>query len=412
MAAAFTEVLLEPVCKYTGTAQRRFNCVVYIWIGVSWLCRNQQYKGKETGEKNTVRIVLVSYGIQEYDGRLKELVKLASYLGELRLLCCSATKQDGLYYVDQKMYLRKRTYYGYLKYVLRACKGERADILLVDNLFAALPALLTRRKLRASFTIQDVRELYLFRKSHGTGKFFTFFERKLMRKADVVLAANQERAEIMHRENQLKRMPLVFENIRFLEGEEDETAYAEKYKGVFHYRFNIVSTSGLFMERDSDKLILAMKELPKDFGLFFVGKSSEKDLVTCRDILNKEQISNVHVLGRVPMSELKYIVRQCQIGAVHYHKRDDNNMYCASGKIFEFLHEGLPIVTTENPPLKNFCDATGTGIADDSFFKGIMKLADNYARYQERVEEYIKTISPDKYNQDKAKEISIALGLQ
>lgn len=359
-----------------------------------------------------MKIILISYGIKEYDGRLNELAKLASNLGELRLLCCSATRQDGLYYVDQDLYLSKKTYYGYLKYVLRACKGERPDILLVDNLFAALPAILVRRKLRASFTVQDVRELYLFKKTHGTGRFFTFFERKLMRKADVVLAANQERAEIMHRENQLNRMPLVFENIRFLEGEEDETVYAEKYKGVFHYRFNVVSTSGLFMERDSDKLILAMQELPKDFGLFFVGKSSEKDLASCRDILNKNQISNVHILGRVPMSELKYIVRQCQIGAVHYHKRDDNNMYCASGKIYEFLHEGLPIVTTENPPLKNFCETTGTGVADDSFFKGIMEIADNYAMYQERVGKFIQTICPDKYNQNKAKEISIALGLQ
>ena len=356
-----------------------------------------------------MKILVISYGVAEYDGRLQELIRVAENLGQVELCCCTKTAKEGLFDVDGE-YLSAKTYLGFCRYVLKKSRGKKFDMLFADNLFAAPPALLLRLLKRPKYLVQDVRELYFAEKMYGSSRFFAKFERRLMKNADVVLAANEERAEIMEREFKLKKRPMVFENIRFLSGDFDEVELQKKYEGVFRYSYNLVSTSGLFMARDTDKLIASMKNLDDRFGLFFVGSSKESDVKRMREIMEEHGIQNVHLIGKVPMAELVYIVRQCQIGLVHYHKRDLNNKFCASGKIYEFLHEGLPIVTTENPPLKNFCDAYGIGIADDGFSKGIRTVAESYGAYQTRVREFVSCISVEEYNRAVAETIKAELG--
>ncbi|MBQ7038207.1 MAG: hypothetical protein IJN61_03755 [Clostridia bacterium] len=356
-----------------------------------------------------MKILLVSYGTIEYDGRLQELVRVAEHLGEVTLCCCAKEPTDGLCAVGNSA-LTMKTYCRYLRYVLRRTRGKRYDMIIADNLFAAPPALLLRFLKRPRYLVQDVRELYFAEKMRGKGKVFAVAERVLMKKASVILCANTERAEIMHREFGLKKQPLVFENIRFLSGEYDKTELDKKYEGVFRYPFNLVSTSGLFMERDTDKLIESMKNLDERFGLFFVGNSSDADVRRMNEIMEEYGIERVHLIGKVPMTELLYIVRRCQIGMVHYHKRNLNNHYCASGKIYEFLHEGLPIVTTENPPLKSFCDEHKVGLADDGFSGAVMAIAERYDEYQARVKAFADTVSVDAYNREVAASIADELG--
>lgn len=357
-----------------------------------------------------MRILILSYGIIEYDGRLQELIHMMENLGQVELCCCTKTAQEDHYKVGAD-YLSGKTYLGFCRYALGKAKGKKYDLILSDNLFAAFPALLLRLWKRPKYIVQDVRELYFAEQMHGKGKLFAWFERKLMKKAHVVLCANEERAQIMHRQFGLKQCPMVFENIRFLAGDYDEAKMDKKYEGVFKYPFNLVSTSGLFMERDTDKLIESMKDLDDRFGLFFVGNSSEKDIAQMNRIMQEHGIKNVHLVGRVPMTELVYIVRRCQIGMVHYHKKNLNNEFCASGKIYEFLHEGLPIVTTENPPLKKMCDAHGIGIADDRFAPAVLTIADNYGEYQKRVTDFVKDISVEAYNKKIAEQIGEELGV-
>lgn len=356
-----------------------------------------------------MNILLVSYGTLEYDGRLQELIHVTEQLGEVTLCCCAKEPTDGLFAVGSSM-LSVKTYCRYLTYVLRRVRGKKFDMIVSDNLFAAPPVLLLRLLKRPRYLVQDVRELYFAEKVHGKGKVFAIVERMLMKKASVVLCANAERADIMHREFGLKKKPLVFENIRFLSGEYDQDELDKKYEGVFRYPFNLVSTSGLFMERDTDKLIESMKNLDERFGLFFVGNSSDADVRRMKEIMAEHGIERVHLIGKVPMTELLYIVRRCQIGMVHYHKRNLNNQYCASGKIYEFLHEGLPIVTTENPPLKAFCDAHEVGIADDGFSDAVLTVAEHYDDYQQRVRAFADTVSVEDYNREVANLIRDELG--
>lgn len=351
-----------------------------------------------------MNILLISYGIKEYDGRLSELYKVAKQMGNVTLVCCgnnlSMVPEENIVEINSKKYLSPRVYVAFVYRCLQAAvKMKNIDILISDNLFAAIPSLLIRKLSNPTHIVQDVRELYSIKDiTSKAGRLFCKYEIALMHKADVVMCANEQRADIMQDNYKLEEKPLVFENIRFLDGRFDSEKLDEKYAGYFNYKVNIVSTGGVSVLRTTDKLVYAMSKLPKDYGLFIIGGGASEDKKIIQKIIDKYKLNNVHLIEKIPLAELKYIVRRCDIGIVNYHKRDLNNKYCASGKVYEYLAEGLPIVTTENIPLKIFSEKYNLGAADDDFYNGIIKVSNSIDQYKERVTKYISSISVDKYN--------------
>ena len=358
-----------------------------------------------------MNILLLYYSIIDCNGRLIELYNIAKKLGDVTIVCASINKKNSnsekFISLDIKKYFSLFSYFSFLIVSINTAKRmKNIDILLVDNYFAALVALIIKSFFKIKFVVQDVRELYFMENIKSwRGKLLIHFEIKLMRIANIVLCANNYRAEIMQNHYKLPKKPLIFENIRFFNKEYDKKTMVDKYAKMFRYKINIINTGGVSITRGTDILIKAMRKLPKDFGLFLVGGGREKDLEIIKEIIFKYGIKNVHIINKVPLDELKYIVQQCDIGIINYHMNDLNNKFCASGKVYEYLSEGLPIVTTENIPLKDFCNKTQTGVADKSFYKGILKISNNLEFYISNVNNFIKNISVDEYNKYIAKSI-------
>lgn len=358
-----------------------------------------------------MNVLLISYGIKEYDGRLTEIYNVAKKIGDVTLVCCGNSKcsnvKEKIVDVNKSKYLSLRLYISFLLTCLKAAKEMGGiDILFSDNLFASIPALIIRKLFKPKVIVQDVRELYFYKDIKNiSGRLFCKYETVLMKKSDVVLCANYHRSKIMFEQHKLKTFPLVFENIRFLTGEYDKKVLDEKYSNCFKYKVNIVSTGGLSVLRTTDKLVFAMTKLSNDYGLYIIGDGTDEDNRIIQYIIDTNNLTNVMLIPKVPLEELRYIVQRCDIGIVSYHKKDLNNKYCASGKVYEYLAEGLPIVTTENLPLKDLCVKYGVGESDDCFYKGIVKVSNNMSDYRQRVESYVSSISVDKNNSKIACEI-------
>lgn len=358
-----------------------------------------------------MRILLISYGNKEYDGRLAEIRNIANNLGDVTLVCIgkdnSNDPNEKIIKLNNSKYLSLKMYINFLFLCLKtAHEMKDIDILFSDNLFASIPALLIKIIYKPKRIIQDVRELYFSKEIKSwAGKLFCKFEIILMKRADVLLCANKQRSEIMYKEYNLSKYPIVFENIRFLTGDYDKNILDEKYKSYFDYQINIVSTGGLSTIRTTDKLVSAMTKLPNNYGLYIIGDGTEDDRTLIQDIIENNDLKNVFLIKKVPLPELRYIIQRCDIGIVNYHKNDLNNKYCASGKVYEYLAEGLPIVTTENIPLKEFCEIHKVGIADDSFYNGILIVSNNIREYEKRVNSFISGVSVEKYNENIVKEI-------
>ncbi len=334
-----------------------------------------------------MKIFLISYGDLDYDGRLRSLLAVFERLGTVY----SFTRGNRL--VTDNGALCNTSYLVFIKRSFEfSRKLKDIDLLVLDNRKAIIPGFLIRRMIKPNFTILDSRELYLIREvKHFSGKIGCIFEKKMARKADIVICANKERAEIMQKEYKLSRMPLVYENFRKLEYslEDNIEDIADKfYEYVQEDEVRLISSSGCSIKRTNDVLVRNLRNVKNKCHLFLVGASEEREKQIIRDIASKDHVNKVTILGQLNQAELKYLISKCHIGIVNYGQYDTNNLLCASGKLFEFLYEGLPVVTTSNPPLRRICELEKVGVADDEYYNGINEVISNLPRFQSAVKRY------------------------
>ena len=333
-----------------------------------------------------MNIYLISYGDFDYDGRLRELCKVFSSMGELSCITRGSVGQGP----------RHRIYRGnYPGFIAAALQyGRRLgkiDLLVLDNRKAVLPGLLLRMMKKPGKMIQDCRELYDIRSVHFVGKVGCIIEKWGINRADILIAANRERAEIMKETFRLSRMPVVYENLRQLEYScEDARARQEsRFAPYIHDgEIRIVSSSGCSLSRGNDVLVKNLGRVDGKCRLFLVGAASAKERSAIEAIVAEQKLKNVEIFEQLNQDELKYLISVSHIGIVNYHQNDLNNKLCASGKVYEFMYEGIPVVTTTNPPLKRMCDEYRIGYADDGYCDGINRVVADYDRYQADVRRF------------------------
>jgi len=352
-----------------------------------------------------LNILFISYGIYEYDGRLRELLKISKNIG--KTTCLTRAESSSSCQDNAHVAINISSRFNYIKFILKAIfiamNMKKIDVLFIDNRKAIIPGLIIRILKRPRVIIKDVRELYLIKEvKHFAGKIGCVLEKILIDKADILICANSFRAEIMKYYYSLNAPPLIYENIRRLmfDNEYLEKEIYQKYHEIFNKdTFRIISTSGCDVSRTNDRLVLAMKDLGEKFELLLVGGGSEEDCNQILEIIQKHSIKNVQLIGKVGESELKYLIQKCQVGVVNYNKRDTNNRFCASGKIYEFIYEGLPVITTENLPLLEIVEKHCIGVSDDNYLKGIRTIYENYLFYKENVKLFSQNINVEKNNQ-------------
>lgn len=355
-----------------------------------------------------MKILLISYDYYRYDGRVRELIKVAKDLGDVTYI----TRADE----DEQPQEAAHVLYadhGYLDF-FRFCgkqakKLGKLDLIFIDNRKGILPGYLAKQISGADYVVQDCRELYNIQSASGIpGKIGCLVEKMFTRHSDVVIAANAFRAKIMVKMFGLKRTPLNYENIRSLEykSEEARAKVAEECGEFFaEKKVRILSTAGCDVSRTTVQMVQAMKGLGEDYELLLVGESEEEDEAIIRETIRGLGLTNVKIFPRMDQDHLKYFIENSQIGMVTYHQRDLNNRYCASGKIYEFLFEGKPVVTSTNPPLAEFCKRYEIGIADDQYEQAIRTIAEHYEQWEQAAKRFASQVHVEKNNEKLAERI-------
>lgn len=365
-----------------------------------------------------MNILFLSYGRYEYDGRQRELIKVCKQLGKTYYLTCAGP--DFVPAEPEHFCFRDTSRGAYLSFVRRAVglfeELGNIDVVFADNRKATVPALRIKSRHPHVRIIQDARELYLRSEMTSfTSRVGCVFEEKLYKKADVVIAANEYRARRMVQEYSLQKKPLVYENLRRLaySPDADMEQLAQRFRGLLEGDgWRIISTSGCSLQRTNDKLVEAMGKVHEPCTLFLVGGSTAQEKAGIEEIIRANDLHCVHILGQLGQNELKYLIDRCHIGIVNYGQYDSNNMYCASGKLYEFLYEGKPVVTTTNPPLLDLCRKWSVGEASDAYADAIDKVTGAYDAYCQRVQQAVQSMCIEDNNQKLVNELKQALGLQ
>lgn len=333
--------------------------------------------------------LLVSFSNVDQDGRLRELVNSFNSIGETLVFCKANTLQDKNIFV----FKRKSYFFFVIKLLLFAFKLKRIDYIVIDNRKAILPSFLIKNILKPKKVIYDCRELYFANEvKHLSGKIGCYFEGFAIKKSSIVVAANNERAEIMMKYYQLKNKPIVFENIRSLAY--FKTTNFDHLKAKYNYllekkEFRIISTSGCIISRLTDDLVKQLKNVNYPVRLILIGDTSDRRKI--QEIAQKNNILNLEILEKVNQDELKFIIANSHIGFVAYHQNDANHKYCASGKAYEFIYESIPLITSTNPPLSNLCSNNLIGISSLNFSNSINELIRDYDFYKNNVKSFSST---------------------
>lgn len=362
-----------------------------------------------------MKILVVSYSKIDYDGRLRGLIDVAKILGDTQYITQAfgdVSREKGHYIYKPWRFL---TYCGFIYNVISCTRHQYFDMVLADNRKSILPVYLLKILRRTSKIILDLRELYLLKdQRHISGFLGCLFEILFNNKFDVVICANKERASYVAQYYKLKKLPLVYENIRRLSYKtlNEEFIYAQKYKNFFDKtdttKKRIVITDGLAFSRGLSMIMDAISKL--DFvHLYIIGNGSPEDIRKYLKKLKEQSISNISWLGRMEIGELKYFIKNCDIGLVFYPLDTLNNRLCASGKIYEFIFENIPVVVTQNIPLLSIVNTTKIGVATNDFSDGIQQLISKYDYYKKNVKKYSEELSIQQKNECLAYDIIHAI---
>lgn len=305
-----------------------------------------------------MKILLLSNSRIDRDGRLKELNKLCERIGETILI----DKSNGL-----------------LKMIKKILFLKKIDVLFIDNRAIIPIALLYYFFKRPKYIIQDCREMYFYKEQrYLKSKIGCIFEYIMIKKANVIVVANQYRARIVKKIYSLEKKVLVFENIRnFNKQSFNKVLLENKYKELLRRdTFKIILTSGYTGNKIEKNLIKFIEESENKYELYFVGKIDKSKLIE-----NK----NIYYIESVPFAELKFLLSKMDIGYVGYEITNLNTKYCASGKIYEYLNENLPVLSYKNIPLRSFIKKYDIGVSGENIEELIKKIEQNYKNYKKNI---------------------------
>lgn len=308
--------------------------------------------------------LFILYGDSDFDGRARRMLEMAEFFGPVAILDASVNPLGAGHEPSRRRALLRphwgavRRHIVFWTQAIREVFRRRPDVVYAQNFFSTLPAWVAARLTGAQF-IYDAYELIVpepGKKFPFRDRFWYLLERLTVPRADLVIAANRERAKIMADHYHLSRQPTYMRNIpqRVEVTKNQQAAATEMYpalKKTTEDEIIIIYQGDVTFRRRLDIFIDVMAVLPSNYRLVVVGDGADAakfaQLATAK--LAKNRFS---ALGRVPNDLLPSITVHADIGIVSYSYEGWNNLYCAPNKVFEYAFAGLPVIASSQPTLK------------------------------------------------------------
>ena len=372
-----------------------------------------------------MKILAAVFNEIDYDGRVERAATALSELGDVVVVSPSSghAYHNGRFrnlriHVGArrrpKLLCHLRFWSAFWWHTLRI----RPDVVHAHDFFMAFPGWLAAKLVRAAF-VYDAHELIIPDADLDSSRrdaFWYYLEAWAVHRADVVIAANRQRALLMSRHYGLPSIPLVVRNVppspqaTLSEGDvttrlpfltrSPEDAVLVAYQGVLNFQQLAVWVESL-------------THLPDAFRLLLIGagagKSELQDLVARRGLQDR-----VHFAGRVLRAHLNDILSCCHIGIVSYPFRGLNSLHCASNKLFEYAQAGLVIVGTSQPSISRELERhrigplVNEGDGPERIAEVLREAADDRERYRRGLASFL---SAHRWEDEAGKLIDVVRGL-
>lgn len=334
-----------------------------------------------------MKILVLLFGNVEYDGRVRKIIQIAQRLGSVSLVDTSDRRESGgqMLGVNRSVVLFKSSHGQPLRHLLFLVRAIGAalklkpDVILAEDFFTPFTGALVARLVGAKL-IYDAHELIIPEdgKRHRSRRlnFWYRLERMAVKHAELVIAANPERAKMMQAHYGLARTPIFMRNIpRFPVIDESVKSLArERYPCLKRLSADdkvIIYQGDMSISRGLDRYLDAMNFLPSNIRLVFAGGGPDVERIR---VLGRtlEDVGRFAMLGRVPQDILPAVTACADMGLIGYPFYGLNNIYCAPNKIFEYINAGIPVVATNQPPLREIVQKFHLGELIDEKDSGLI----------------------------------------
>lgn len=225
--------------------------------------------------------------------------------------------------------------------------------------------------------------------------------RRTFNRCKIVLHANPQRADYLNSlgviKNKSKHIAVRnYPNFDDVDSERDETFNNFlKWKG----ERKCVYLQGLSEERRAAYESVAAVLKQGDLAAVVVGRMFPDSLERLKkdfgeDIL-KERILFV---GKIAQLKIPQYVAECQISLVFYKNVQPNNWYCEANRFYQSVILGLPVVTGNNPSMKELVDKFGFGVSIDDDGGNIEKIVEAMNQILKNYDQYHKNTIANRYN--------------
>lgn len=365
----------------------------------------------QKNSKTTFFVLL--YGSLEYDGRVKRMTEILKRIGHVTVMDIN---RDNSTFLANDSITRSRVTFSkvfdnkigrHLFFWLAAIRKAfllKPSIIVAEDYFTTFSGWCAAKLCNAKL-IYDAHELIIPEPNQKMGKrnkFWYFLEKWTVHRADLIIAANRERANLMCTHYSLKQKPVVMRNISMPQKSKvDSAKLLKQFPSLARQSKDeiiLLYQGDMSLSRGIARFVQALKYLDSKFRLVLVGGGPDLDHLKKLG-LPFEREGRFVALGRVEHDLLPAITASADLGIVCYPYRGLNNIYCASNKIFEYAMAGLPILSTNQPPLektvKEFQVGKLVGEHDSPEYIAtlIKKLAENKTDYKKNVSKFVENFS-------------------
>jgi len=278
---------------------------------------------------------------------------------------------------------RPIAFFQYYRSALRIVKNKPGDIYHCHDLYT-LPLGYVAKRRHGGKLVYDAHELttelaYISRPQRIGWRVL---ERFLIRRADEVIATGTYRAEYLAKRYKVVA-PTVILNCPPLPAAETHNRALREKLGLEDDTVPIILYQGGFVGgRGLDKLVLATAHLDRGVLVLMGWGELEGEL---KSLVKKIGLDRrVFFTEPVAPDQVVYYCMSASVGVVIYLRTSLNNYYATPNKLYEYIHAGLPVISSDFPALKEVVEGYGLGCTFAPMDPGRIAAAINWVLADEQ----------------------------
>lgn len=230
--------------------------------------------------------------------------------------------------------------------------NSSTEIILCHDLHTLLGGVFYKKRNNVKL-VYDASELAVERYSGFKRYFWSSILKYSLSYCDYIIHANKQREEYFNEKHNIEKeksivIPNYPTNIVLAPEKQSQNNKKLIYLGT------------IIKNRGYEKIIELFKDLNNDFSVDFVGHANLPYKKELEKLIGDS--GKIELKDPVPNNEIPKLLSNYDIGIIYYEPVNLNNYYCAPNKIYEYLQNGLCIITNSLPFFIDFLDKYRVGV--------------------------------------------------